>query len=359
MKKLTHTKKPVHVSDDIHFDTERDVVSKEKKSVRPLVVVVSLLVIAGLVVVGFMKRNTDRMNTMKTKTIPSIVKKVDPGVTVKSVNNLKEVSDLYQFELELDINGQVQKFTSYTTKDGQLFFTGGVKVAELDKKEVLGDTTSGGEAKKLTCDDLKKTQTPSVTAFVVSQCPYGLQMQRVMKMAIGEEGQLNQSLNVKYIGAIENGKITSMHGDKEAQENLRQICIREEQKDLYWPYVSCYMQEGKGDECATKTGVNTASLQSCVTDASKGLAYAKKDFDIADTYKIGSSPTLLVNDQIVSEFDFGGRTSNALKDIVCCSSSAKAGFCGKELSKTDAAVAFSVKDVGEVAGAAAANCATQ
>jgi hypothetical protein len=33
---------------------------------------------------------------------------------------------------------------------------------------------------------------------------------------------------------VKNGKIASMHGDEEAKENLRQICIREEQKDKYW-----------------------------------------------------------------------------------------------------------------------------
>lgn len=329
---------------------------KKQSSIRKpnrFVIGASVVILLILVVVAFMKRTNNQMTTMRTTTIPSVVKKVDPGVTVKSVNKLKEVSGMYQFELELDVQGQMQKFTSYITKDGKIFFTGGILVSDLDKKpEVQGAQTS-----KATCDTLKKSDTPAVTAFVVSQCPYGLQMQRVMKMAIQEQQELGKFLTVRYIGAVENGKITSMHGDKEAQENLRQICIREEQKERYWPYVSCYMKEGKAEECAGQSGVNAAQLTACVSDASKGLAYAQKDFEMANTYKIESSPTLMVNDQVVSEFDFGGRTSNALKDVLCCSSSNKPGFCSKELTKTDAAVAFSQTDEsGDVSGAASANC---
>lgn len=315
----------------------------------------SIIILLILVVVAFMKRTSDQMTTMRTTTIPSVVKKVDPGVTVKSVNNLKEVSGMYQFELELDIRGQAQKFTSYITKDGKIFFTGGILVSDLDKKpDVQGAETSTSKA---TCDTLKKSDAPSVTAFVVSQCPYGLQMQRVMKMAIAQEGQLAKSFVVRYIGSVENGKITSMHGDSEAQENLRQICIREEQQERYWPYVSCYMKEGKSQECVSQSAVNASQLTTCMSSGGKGISYAQKDFEMANTYKVSGSPTLVVNDQVVSEFDFGGRTNNALKDILCCSSSNKPGFCSKELSKENAATAFSPTDTGgDVSGAAAANC---
>jgi len=39
-----------------------------------------------------------------------------------------------------------------------------------------------------------------------------------------------------------NNTIKSMHGAAEAQENLRQICIREEQSGKYWDYVRCYIE---------------------------------------------------------------------------------------------------------------------
>lgn len=292
---------------------------------------------------------------IKTKIVPEVVAKLvgDPTVVLKEVTNFKETSGLYEFELNLEMKGQIQKYTSYISKDGKLFFTTGTKVADLGKAAVQGT-----ETKKLTCDDISKVEKPQMTAFVVADCPYGLQMQRLINKAIKEELKLGESITVRYLGSVTDGKITSMHGDKEAQENLTQICIREEQPALYWPYVSCYMQEGKGEDCQKTVGVNASKLTACKTDATKGLEYAKKDFDLALKYNIGSSPTLLVNDtQTVSEFDFGGRTVDALKQIVCCASKDKPSFCSKELSKEEVATSLSkTESAGQAAGAASANC---
>ncbi|KKT57309.1 MAG: hypothetical protein UW52_C0069G0011 [Candidatus Gottesmanbacteria bacterium GW2011_GWA1_44_24b] len=243
------------------------------------------------------------------------------------------------------------------SKDGKYFFTGGIKVSDLDKQP---DVKGAEEQRKpLTCTDVKKADVANLTAFVVADCPYGLQMQRLMKVAIAENQDLGKYFAVKYIGSIENGKITSMHGDKEAQENLRQMCIREEQKDLYWPYISCYMKEGKSAECLNEAGVNQTLLQTCVNDAQKGLAYAQKDFDAAKKFNVSGSPTLVINDMVVSEFDFGGRNVDALKQLVCCGSNATLEFCGKTLSKDDVATSYSLTDKGQVAGSASANCAPE
>ena len=99
------------------------------------------------------------------------------------------------------------------------------------------------------CANMTKSDKPLLEAFVVSQCPFGLQMQRIMAEIVSKSPQAEDYLKVRYIGSISNNTITSMHGDKEAQENLRQICIREEQPDKYWGYVNDYMKEGESTEC--------------------------------------------------------------------------------------------------------------
>lgn len=318
----------------------------------PLAVI--LVLIGALTFLKFAK-GTPSLNTMKTKVLPDIVKKVvnNPGTKIE-INSVKEVSGMIEFELS--VNGQ--KYTSYTSRDGKLLFTSGIKVDDLNKPAAAAGDTTKTEAK-----DIKKADKPNVTAFVVADCPYGLQMQRTFKKAIAELPDLAGSLSVKYIGAVENGKITSMHGDKEAQENLKQICIRDEQEDKYWPYVSCYMQEGKTEDCLASTGVNTAELESCTTDAKRGLTYAQADFDLANKYKVTGSPTLLANgSQTVSEFDFGGRNPDAIKALVCAASKTPSAYCSQELSKTDMAVSLSVTDeaaagatTGTAAGCAPAN----
>ena len=317
---------------------------------------IPFLIIALLIGVAVVKRGRDKMVELKTKTIPeTVVKLAGEGTVVNSVNNLKSVSGVYAFDLDLTISGQAQKFTSYMTKDGKIFFAGGTVMAEL------GGAAPAAQAEAqptLTCADVGKAASPKVSGFIVADCPFGLQMQRVMARAIGEQPALASVFDVKYIGAIENGKITSMHGDAEAQENLRQICIREEQKTLYWPYVSCYMKaNGQSASCLASTGVNISNVTACMADATRGNAYAQKDFDLATKFNIGSSPTLLVNDsQVVSEFDFGGRTADALKQVSCCASTTESAYCKTPLSTDAVATSFSQTDVAAAGSAAAANC---
>lgn len=323
-------------------------------------VVAGVLIIGVIAGVGILKMNRDRMVNAKAKIIPGIVQKLDPSVKLKEVASLKEESGIFVFDLKLDVAGKEQSFTSYMTKDGKYFFTGGIKVADLDKKPDAGAGATGEPKKAITCQDVKKSDAAMLSAYIVADCPYGLQMQRLMKVAVAEQPELSKFFAVKYIGSVENGKIISMHGDKEAQENLRQICIREEQKILYWPYVSCYMKEGKSPECLTEAKVNQTQLQTCVSDGQKGLAYAQKDFDAGKALSVSGSPTLVVNDMVVSEFDFGGRNADALKQVVCCGLNTKSGFCDKTLSKDEIASSYSVTDIGQAGsatGSAAAGCA--
>jgi hypothetical protein len=329
MKKILKHHKPV--SEVIKNEEP----AKEKGSLLPIVVVAILV---GLFLfLKFSKSGSVDLNTMKTKTIPGLVKKVvnNPSTKVE-VLSVKEVSGLVEFELTV----AGQKYTSYVSKDGKLLFTSGIKVDDLNKAQ-----KSATGSKPAAPAEIKKAENPDVTAFIVANCPYGLQMQRAFKLAIAEQPDLESNLSVRYIGSVENGKITAMHGDQEAQENLKQICMREEQKEKYWPYVSCYMQEGKTEECLTSSGVNVTNLNACTSDAGRGLKYAQADFDLANKYSVSSSPTLLANNtQVVSEFDFGGRNPNAIKDVVCAASKTKPGYCSGTLSKNDVAVALSKTD---------------
>jgi len=240
-----------------------------------------------------------------------------------------------------------QEYTSYISKDGNLLFTSGIDVKAMN--EELSTTTT---TKKMSCDELEKADKPTLTAFVVANCPFGLQMQRLYNKALTELPELSSNLDIKYIGNVENGKITAMHGDEEAQENLRQICIRDEQPEKYYPYVSCYMKaEGQSSSCLTSVGVDQVSLGGCTADANRGLKYAKADFDTANKFGVTGSPTLILNNkETVSEFDFGGRVADAIKQIICCGATTKSAYCEKTLSKDEVASSFSETEMSTTAG---------
>lgn len=323
-----------------------------------------VLLIALLGYVTFLKvTEYTNIKNFKDKVIPAAVKQVigEQKLDYK-IDNVVAVSGIYKFDIIIKSNGAEQKYSSFITTDGKLFFVSGVELQPTTPAKTAGNT----EVKKMTCADLPKNAAPKLTAFVVANCPYGLQTQRLFKKAVTDVPAMSANLDVRYIGAIESGKITSMHGDAEAQENLKQICLREEQANVFFPYLSCYMQaSGKGEECLATAGVNVANLNACTADKNRGLKYAQVDFDLADKFQVSGSPTLLLNgEKVVSEFDFGGRNVKAVKDILCCSADSKLGYCNAEVSTEDISVAFSKEDLAAAqsadgTAAPAAACATQ
>ena len=260
--------------------------------------------------------------------------------------------------VKIKINIDGREFDSYISKDGKLLFPEAIKLENAKPDNQPANNPSNQPTK--TKDDIVKADAAELDAYIVSQCPFGLQMQRALADVVNSVPSLTENIKVRYIGSISNGKVIAMHGDKEAQENFKQICIREEQASKYWSYVSCYIKAGDTAGCLASTGIDNSKLNSCMTDKNRGLAYAQKDFDLNTKYNIQGSPTLVLNNQVASEFDFGGRTSEALKTLVCYGFNNEPKDCAKSLNKTEAATSFSETYVGQGgsgnSGPTGANC---
>ena len=56
---------------------------------------------------------------------------------------------------------------------------------------------------------------------------------------------------------------------------------------------------------------------------------------------MGIQPTLILNEKDVSEFDFGGRTAEAVKTVLCCGFNNQPSFCSQKLTTEQAASSFS------------------
>ena len=207
----------------------------EKRSVSKTIILLLLTAVAAAGLYFYKYQTKKNLDNFQNKIIPEAIKKVvgDPSVIIKDIKNLKETSGLYSFDFTFESNGSPRTYSSYISKDGAILFQSGIEIAKIGVA-----AAASSPAPKLTCADISKNDKPDLTAFVVADCPFGLQMQRVFKKAISEEINLKNYLTVRYLGAITDAKITSMHGDKEAQENLRQICLREEQKDKYWNLIN-------------------------------------------------------------------------------------------------------------------------
>ena len=268
--------------------------------------------------------------------------------------------------VKITIKIGTSQFDSYATKDGKFLFP---QAFDMNAKKA---GTATDDTKNTTPASVTKADKPVLEAFVVSSCPYGLQMQRALAEAVKNVPSLASNIVVRYIGSVSNGQITSMHDAEpnggEAKENLRQICLREEQPTKFWNYLSCYMSKASGTlpngmplgnstACQASTGVDTAKLNACVSDAKRGLAYAQKDFSLDTKYNVSGSPTLILNGAQISETGFGGRSADGVKSMVCAGSKTQPSFCSTKLNTAAASASFSATYTSSGSSSSAANCA--
>jgi hypothetical protein len=90
-----------------------------------------------------------------------------------------------------------------------------------------------------------------------------------------------------------------------------------------------------------EAGVNESELESCKKEESRGVVYAQEDFNLNETYQVTGSPTLILNGERADEFNFGGRTAEAVKTLLCCGFENQVQFCESILTNEQAAPGFS------------------
>jgi len=312
----------------------------------PIAIVTAGLIIAGAVIfVNLKGQESSLASTSQKATLAQQIGEkalnyvnenlLGGGMTASLIEAIED-EGFVKIKLKVGNN----EIDTYATLDGKYFFPQAFNMEEESTASEEG-TPEAPEGK--TCEELKKTDTPILEAFIVSKCPFGTQMQRILLEIVKNIPQLEPYIKVTYLGSVSGDEITSMHGEEEAQENLRQICLREEQGNKFWDYLSCHIKKAEIDKCLKEAKVDEKKLQSCMSDSAKGLKYAKEDFDAQDKYGVGGSPTLVLNGEKegVSDFVFGGRTAEAVKTLLCCGFEQKPQFCEKELDTRSAATGFS------------------
>lgn len=318
--------------------------TKDKNALLPAIAIAGILIAGGLIYAnmngGISLAGFGMSNEKIAQTAVDYINNNNLAPSPATVVAGSVTSEYGLVKFKIDIGGNA--FDSYVTRDGKMLFPQVIALGGTNTA-AGGNTNTGGAAPKVTAADLPKSDNPMMDVFVVSRCPYGLQVQRAMASAIAAVPELGKYMTVRYIGAVGGTHgITAMHGDAEALENLRQICLRDEQPTKYWPYVSCQMKAGDTAGCEKSSGVDSAKLSSCLSDKSRGVEYAKKDFELQNKYGANASPTTILGNSTISEFDFGGRSADALKSIICAASTTQPSFCSEKLDTNQAATSFSL-----------------
>ena len=267
------------------------------------------------------------------------------GITIKKVIKNKTLG-LY----EITIDANKQEIVAYITTDGSKFFPQAIdmtaKAADVPNKTAQAPEKTEAE---------NKTDVPTVDLFVMSYCPYGLQMERGVLPAVEALGN-KIKFNLKFVDY-------TLHGPKELTENVNQYCIEKTQQAKLDAYLKCFWKDSKGASaaCMKTIGVNAATVATCVAATNKEFSPTEKavGLDAAENKQFGvqGSPTLVINGTTVAS----GRDSASVLKAICSGFTTAPKECEKALSATAPGAGFDdeiAKTAGSTTAAPAASCAT-
>jgi len=273
------------------------------------------------------------------------------------IKETTEENGLYKVKVALKINGQEQEVTSYLSKDAKLFFPSAETAMNIEEvtKKAAESKNAGGDTATQAAKDPVKTDKPVVDLFVMAHCPFGTQMEKGIIPAIEALGS-KVTFNLKFVSY-------TMHGDKEATENMRQYCIQKNSPAKLLGYLKCFLKSTAGDavdaeKCMTTVGISKGTIDSCITTNNEKFAVKAGEtgfnVDKADNEKYGvqGSPTLVINGVTSTS----GRDSASILKAICGSFKTAPAECKKELSATAPAAGFGEGTA--AAGAPAASCET-
>lgn len=250
-------------------------------------------------------------------------KLVQPG-TEAVITEITEENGLYK--IAIDVGGQ--NATAHITKDGKNFLP---QVFNMDAQE---DSQNQQQQPQ---EAAEKTDVPEVELFVMSYCPYGLQIEKgILPVLELLDSKINFSL--KFVDYL-------MHGEKEMDENLRQYCIEQKEPAKLAGYLKCFVGAGDSSSCLKTANISSSLLSGCVSAADAQFKIKEKfeNKDLWDNsqfppfdankednakYNVAGSPTLVINGATLSV----GRDPQGLLNVICSGFSNPPEECNQELS---------------------------
>ena len=156
-------------------------------------------------------------------------------------------------------------------------------------------------------------------AFVMSQCPYGVQVLNAMEEVLDNFGRDRSKIDfrVEFVGQVsDDGELSTMHGQSELDENLREICAQQHYPNNYqfMDYVLCRNKNIRSDdweECATGP-IKADVIRQCA-EGQEGRRLLQESFELANSLGFRGSPSWLLNNR----HTIRGRDPESIKSEYC------------------------------------------
>ncbi len=265
-----------------------------------------------------------------------------PGVS-GNLTGVNDTGTVYEIDVNIKTSQGTNPMTFYVSKDGEYLFLQSVNIDQAIAQ--IKQQTQQQNQQKTTAPSVPKSDKPEVELFIMSYCPYGLQMQKAL-LPVWELLGDKADISVKWVSYI-------MHGKKELDENTVQYCIQKEQPEKYLDYASCFTESGEKESCLEEAGIDTDMLDSCISETDEefnitGLYDDRSTWqggrfpqynvyaDLNSKYGVRGSPTMVINGKTVSIT----RSPEAVKQAVCNAFNTPPEECNENLSAAQMSPGF-------------------
>ncbi|HLD42575.1 MAG TPA: hypothetical protein VJB08_01150 [Candidatus Nanoarchaeia archaeon] len=176
-----------------------------------------------------------------------------------------------------------------------------------------------------------------VEFYVMSQCPYGIQVENAIAPALGLLGDA-VDFRVDYIADGSGGRFTSLHGQPEVEGDKIQLCVQEHFPQEFMDFVTCQNQQpanlgGTVESCSRAAGIDSQNVLACASGEEGNMLLEQS---IAASRNAGAtgSPTMFVNNKPYR----GERSSQAFLAAICNELAVKPAACNSIVGGEAAAV---------------------
>lgn len=302
--------------------------ASKKMSKAGLMKMVAVALVVALLVGGYYfsaQRKAEAGKKQAEEKVVSFVENnlVQPGTKVE----VKEVAfekGLYKVVIKVG----AQEVPTYLTKDGNTFFPQAIDLTEAEKK--------AEDEKKAA--EVPKSDKPQVDLFVMSFCPFGNKAEDTMK-PVYDLLRNKVDFNFRYIVNSDGDKISSLHGQKEVDQNEREACVLKLLGKDKWMNFVTYVNAKCGTDgaCweagAKSLGINVAQVNACVK--AEGVALMKADEVISNEAGASGSPTMIINGvETKAVYQYGN--SDGYKQAICDAFTTAPEECAKALASNTA-----------------------
>jgi len=303
----------------------------EKKSILIIILVIIIIALVGGGIFYFKKqKNTPNSSAgvlssqdAGNKAIDYINKNLLQSGSTASLESTNEENGLYKITIKVSQNGKDQSGVVYASRDGSLLFI----YPPVDMKTEIPKQQSA------------KNDKPDVKLFVMAFCPYGNQAESLIKPVL-DLLKDKITLSLHYIVSKDaSGKYSSLHGDQELHQDVRELCVAKYQNDKLWDFVlkindKCTAQNADTcwEQVAKDSGIDTQKIKDCQQNETDTLLAGEAA--LTDQLKVSGSPTLFVNGVEYS----GDRTADGYKTGICNGFNTAPQECNQTLSSNGGTV---------------------